>query len=281
LVQQRNADRQAAIALEERENAEQQTAIAEEQRGNADRQAAIAEDERENADRQAAIAEEQRQNAEQHANETRAGELAGLASLAIDEDPDRAILLGLAAQELMSEPSAVLLSALHRAAQSARLTSSIPGVVNFSMDQSPDGSLLVADRLDRHGFKVIDAASGRTVADVTTKYPISDYGLAFDSTGSTVAVAYANSPDESVPLSSSSTPGPVSSSVRSPVPRGIIAARSSTTRPVAGWPISAKAMRHSCGTWPHAELRDRSARSSASSSWATARRSSSGGTTRT
>jgi DNA-binding SARP family transcriptional activator/serine/threonine protein kinase/WD40 repeat protein len=199
LVQQRNADRQAAIALEERENAEQQTAIAEEQRGNADRQAAIAEDERENADRQAAIAEEQRQNAEQHANETRAGELAGLASLAIDEDPDRAILLGLAAQELMSEPSAVLLSALHRAAQSARLTSSIPGVVNFSMDQSPDGSLLVADRLDRHGFKVIDAASGRTVADVTTKYPISDYGLAFDSTGSTVAVAYANSPDESVP----------------------------------------------------------------------------------
>ncbi|MGD9702437.1 MAG: BTAD domain-containing putative transcriptional regulator [Acidimicrobiia bacterium] len=171
LVQQRNADRQAAIALEARED----------------------------ADRQAAIAEEQRHNAEQHANETRAGELAGLASLAIDEDPDRAILLGLAAQERTSEPSSVLLAALHRAAQSARLTSSIPGVVSFSIDQSPDGSLLVADRLDRNGFKVIDAASGSTVADVTTKHPISDYGLAFDSVGSTVAVAYANSPDESVP----------------------------------------------------------------------------------
>lgn len=147
----------------------------------------------------AAFAVVQQRNAEQQANETRAGELAGLASLAIDEDPDRAILLGLAARERTSEPSSVLLSALHRAAQSARMTSSIPGVVSSSMDQSPDGSLLVADRLDRSGFTVLDAASGRTIADVTTKHPISDYGLAFDSTGSTVAVAYANSPDESTP----------------------------------------------------------------------------------
>ena len=39
-----------------------------------------------------------------------------------------------------------------------------------SMDQSPDGSLLAVDRLDRTGYKLIDTASGKTVADVTTDY---------------------------------------------------------------------------------------------------------------
>ncbi|MEO6350484.1 MAG: serine/threonine-protein kinase, partial [Candidatus Limnocylindrales bacterium] len=169
------------------------------QQHNAERQAGIAEEQRTNAERQAGIAEEQRTNAERQANQTRSGELAGLASLALDEDPDRAILLGLAARALTSEPSSVVLSALHRAAQTARLTLSIPGVMSSSMDQSRDGSLLVADRLDRSGFVVIDAASGTAVVDVTTEHPISDFGLAFDPSGSNVAVAYANSPDATVP----------------------------------------------------------------------------------
>jgi WD40 repeat protein len=147
----------------------------------------------------AAVVYVQRRNAEREAEDTRASELAGLATIAIDEDPERAILLGLAAHERTSEPSAELLSALHRAAQSARLTLSIPGVMNLAMDQSPDGSLLVADRLDGTGFVVIDAATGGTVADVTTDYPVSPYGLAFDATGSTVAVSYADSDDPSAP----------------------------------------------------------------------------------
>ena len=115
----------------------------------------------------------QRNRAEQASLETRARELAGLATLAIDEDPERAILLGLAAAERTDEPSAELLSALHRATQSTRLTSRIDGVMNVSMDQSPDGSLLAVDRLDRTGYLLIDTASGRTVADVTTDYEIS------------------------------------------------------------------------------------------------------------
>ncbi len=73
----------------------------------------------------AAIAFVQRRNADRQAAERRSGELAGLATLAIDEDPERAILLGLAAMERTDEPSAEVLSVLHRAAQSTRLTTSI------------------------------------------------------------------------------------------------------------------------------------------------------------
>ena len=87
----------------------------------------------------AGIAFVQRRNADRQADERRAGELAGLATLAIDEDPERAILLGLAALERTDEPSAEVLSALHRATQSMRLTSRVDGVMSLSMDQSPDG----------------------------------------------------------------------------------------------------------------------------------------------
>ena len=124
----------------------------------------------------AAIVFVQRRNADRQADERRSGELAGLATLAIDEDPERAILLGLAAMERTDEPSAEVLSALHRATQSTRLTSRVDGVMNLSMDHSPDGSLLAVDRLDRTGYLLIDTASGRTVADVTTDYEISDQG---------------------------------------------------------------------------------------------------------
>ncbi len=45
--------------------------------------------------------------------------------------------------------------------------------MQYSMDLSPDGSLVAVDRLDRSGFELIDTASGKTVADVTTDYPLS------------------------------------------------------------------------------------------------------------
>jgi DNA-binding SARP family transcriptional activator/WD40 repeat protein len=147
----------------------------------------------------AAIAFVQRRNADRQADETRSRELAGLATLAIDEDPERAILLGLAAMDRTDEPSAELLSALHRATQSTRLTSRIEDVMQLSMDLSPDGALLAVDRLDRTGYLLIETASGRTVADVTTDDEVTDYGLAFDPNGSTVAVAHDNSADTSVP----------------------------------------------------------------------------------
>jgi DNA-binding SARP family transcriptional activator/serine/threonine protein kinase/WD40 repeat protein len=147
----------------------------------------------------AAVAFVQRRNADRNADETRVRELAGLATQAIDEDPERAILLGMAALERGDDPSAEVVSALHRATQSMRLRSAIPGVMAESLDQSPDGSLLAADRLDGTGFVVIDTASGKTLADVTTEYPTSPSALAFDPTGSTLAVGYANVEDESQP----------------------------------------------------------------------------------
>ena len=131
------------------------------------------------------------------AAEARARALAS--DVAIDEDPELAILLGLAAAERTDEPSSELLSALHRATQSTQLTSRIDGVMNMSMDQSPDGSLLAVDRLDRTGYLIIETSSGETVADVTTDYEISDLGLVFDPTGSTLAVAYGVPEDESAP----------------------------------------------------------------------------------
>lgn len=154
---------------------------------------------RRNANRHAAIAAQQRRNAERQADETRAGELAGLSTLAIDEDPERAILLGLAALQRTDHPSAELLSALHRATQSARVTAAIAGKFSSDITQSADGSLFAVARSDRTGYMLIDVSSGRTVADVTTANKVSDYGIAFDPTGSTLAVTEAPA-DEAAPV---------------------------------------------------------------------------------
>ena len=189
----------AALAFVQRRNADEQRLNAEQQQRNAEQQQRNADEQRLNAEEQQRNAEEQRLNADRQAGETRARELAGLATLAIDEDPERAILLALAAGERTSEPSAELLSALHRATQSKRLTSRIDGVMSESMDQSPDGSLLAVDRLDQTGYMLIDTATGRTVADVTTDYELGDQALSFDPTSSTLAVAYGSPEDESAP----------------------------------------------------------------------------------
>ena len=85
----------------------------------------------------AAVAFVQRRNADRQADERRSGELAGLATLAIDDDPERAILLPSPPWRGRDEPSSEVLSALHRATQSTRLTRAIGGVVTGSMDLSP------------------------------------------------------------------------------------------------------------------------------------------------
>jgi class 3 adenylate cyclase/WD40 repeat protein len=169
------------------------------QRNRADTAARDAQVQANRADTAARNAQAQANRADRQADETRARELAGLASLAVDEDPERAMLLGLAAAEYTDEPPAEALTALHRAAQSARLTSTIEGVMAASMDQSPDGSLLAVDRMDRTGYLLIDRATGKTVADVTTDHELGDQALAFDPTGSTLAVTYAPGADPPAP----------------------------------------------------------------------------------
>ena len=102
----------------------------------------------------------QRNRAEQASLETRARELAGLATLAIDEDPERAILLGLAAAERTDEPSAELLSALHRA--SPVDAADVQDRRRDERRHGPKPRRFVARRrpLGRTGYRLIDTASG-------------------------------------------------------------------------------------------------------------------------
>ena len=117
--------------------------------------------------------------------------------------------------ERTDEPSAEVLSALHRATQSMRLGSRIRGVMLLgSMDQSPDGSLLAVDRLDRTGFMLIEAASGKTVADVTTDYQIADLCARVRSDRLHLGRGLPRPEDESAPPSSSSTSLQVDRSIR-------------------------------------------------------------------
>lgn len=138
----------------------------------------------------ASIAFIQRREANDQADETRARELAALATQAIDEDPERAILLALAALDRSDSPSAEVLSALHRATQSTRVRTIIPDVMGAALAQSPDGSLLAADHLDGSGLSIIDPVTGAAVTDISTPYPISPLGLAFDPTGELLAAGY-------------------------------------------------------------------------------------------
>ena len=84
----------------------------------------------------------QRRNADRKAAETRARELAGQARLAVEEDPERAVLLALAAMETTDEPLPEAVSALQQATQSMRVVTTVDGVLQTSFDQRPDGSLI-------------------------------------------------------------------------------------------------------------------------------------------
>lgn len=192
LIQRNRAHESATEAISQRTAAEANAQEAIRQRSAAEANAQEAADQQQRA-------EDAATDASRKAAEKRAAELAGLATLAIDEDPERALLLGLAAEQASDEPSTDLLSALQRATQSMRLTTRINDVMQASMEISSDGSLLAVDRLDRTGFLLIELPSGRTVADVTTDFHLSDHALAFDPTGSTLAVAFDRGLDPAAP----------------------------------------------------------------------------------
>ena len=141
----------------------------------------------------------QRRNADDEAAETRARELAGLAQLAIEEDPERAMLLALAASEQTDEPLPEAVSALQQATQSMRLVATTDGVMNVSFDQDPDGSLVAVDRSDGSGYVLIDPTNGEIVEETATDLEIGELGVSFAPSGATLAVAYQNRPDDTVP----------------------------------------------------------------------------------
>jgi DNA-binding SARP family transcriptional activator/WD40 repeat protein len=144
----------------------------------------------------AGVALVQRRNADREGAETRARELAGHARLAIDEDPERAVLLALAATETTDEPLPEAVSALHQATQSMRVVTTLDGVLQTSFDQRPDGSLIAVDRLDATGYVIIDPATGEIVEEVTTEHQPGDDAISFAPSGTTLAVAYQGPQDE-------------------------------------------------------------------------------------
>ena len=137
----------------------------------------------------AAYALVQRSAADREARETRARELAGQAQLAIEEDPERAMMLALAASEETSEPLPETVPALHAATQSMRLVDVVDGVGNFDVAYHPDGSMVAVDRRPgQPGAVFLDPANGDVLADVQTPYPPGS--LAFEPGGAELAVGY-------------------------------------------------------------------------------------------
>ena len=142
----------------------------------------------------AAYALVQRSAADREARATRARELAGQAELAIADDPERAIMLALAASETTSDPLPDSISALQAATQSMRLVRRIDGVGYWSLQYSPDGSMVAVDHgQDASSVDFVDPANGDVLAVVDTPYSAGWNGLAFDPGGAELAVAYADS----------------------------------------------------------------------------------------
>jgi WD40 repeat protein len=141
----------------------------------------------------AAYALVQRSAADREARETRARELASHAQLAIEEDPERAIMLALAAGDETSEPLPESVSALQAATQSMRLVDTVDGIADSSVEYHPDGSMVAVDRgSGQPGVVLVDPANGDVLADVETPY--TTWGLAFEPGGAELAVAYGGSP---------------------------------------------------------------------------------------
>jgi DNA-binding SARP family transcriptional activator/WD40 repeat protein/type II secretory pathway predicted ATPase ExeA len=105
----------------------------------------------------------QRDRAEQEERATRVRELAGESALALEEDPERSILLALEAVNISraarEQPLAEAVGALQRAVQESRLELRVDDV-GYAVDASPDGELLLAGTPDGSAAVVLDAGTG-------------------------------------------------------------------------------------------------------------------------
>jgi hypothetical protein len=138
----------------------------------------------------AAYALVQRSAADREARATRARELAGQVEPAIEDDPERAIILALAASEKTSEPLPEAISALQAATQSVRLVDKVDGVAFWALEYHSDGSMVAVDRGENQpGVVLIDPANGDVLTDVDSHYVTAPLGLAFDP-GDEMAVGY-------------------------------------------------------------------------------------------
>ncbi len=132
----------------------------------------------------------QRAAADHQARDARARQLASDARLAIDEDPQRAMLLAMAAMTTTPTPLPEAVSALQMATQSTRVVNTVDGVGLQSFAARSDDSLVAVDRTEGNGYALVDPQSGTVTANVTTVLPIDYESLAFDPSGATVAAGY-------------------------------------------------------------------------------------------
>ena len=111
------------------------------------------------------LAVDQRREAQQERRAATARELATASEASLDDDPERSILLALAAvDETRSSDGSVLPeaeSALHRAVTASRKLLTVPGV-GGSLDWSPAGDIFVTEGPERSGLiDIRDARDGR------------------------------------------------------------------------------------------------------------------------
>ena len=113
------------------------------------------------------IALDQRRDAQHERRVATARELAAEADSSLADDPDRGILLALAAVDETRSGDGTALpeaeAALHRAVSASRLLLSVPGVGGY-VDWSPDGDLFVTEGPENSGtIDIRDAQTGTSV----------------------------------------------------------------------------------------------------------------------
>ncbi len=133
----------------------------------------------------------QRGLADEQAQLTRARELAGDAKLAIDADPERAILLALEALDTFRDgddrPVPEATSALHAALQASRVELHLDhGYLGVAF--SPDGRFLATDARDGTQARILETASGELTVEVEGQGDVG--GVEFAPDGASLAVSY-------------------------------------------------------------------------------------------
>jgi DNA-binding SARP family transcriptional activator/WD40 repeat protein len=145
--------------------------------------------------------------AEREARDTRARELAGESTLALDIDPELGMLLALEAVEVSRAAGEPVLpearAALHEAVQASRLELRRPADDPYLVDASPDGDLLATGSYEAVGEAVVwDAGTGERLhtligpTDPATDQSDPVQGLAFARDGLALAVTYGTSDPE-------------------------------------------------------------------------------------
>jgi len=134
------------------------------------------------------LAVDQRRDADQQRQVATARELAAASGASLDEDPERAVLLSLAAIDATGEDDAITeaVDALHAGVSASRLQRSVPGL-GGSVAWSPDGSVWVTEGPEESGVVDLrDAATGESVRS-WTGHGIDVNDVAFSADGSLLA----------------------------------------------------------------------------------------------